>query len=166
VKARVNSVLSWPILNRSLALVVLVLLVVVVYSVASIQSDIDKAMSRQVNQAGTLPVQAVGLEMVTPMPLEECLRKVSGRDIFRLADVAGAGAASNAAPAAAEFKLVGVSVDGRDPKASMAIVRSKTPPQTFFVKVGDAVGNTGFTLDRVLADRAILKKQKQEIEVR
>ncbi len=163
-RASVHSLMSWPILNRILALVVLVLLVVVVYSVASIQSDVDKAVLRQVNQAGALPVQPAGIEAVTPLPVDEYLRKVSGRDIFRMAEAAGP--ASNAAPAAAEFRLVGVSLDGHDPKGSMAILRSKTSSQTFFVKVGDALGNTGFTLDRVLVDRAILKKQKQELEVR
>lgn len=163
-RGAINTRMNWPILNRALMLVVLVLLVAVVYSVASIQSDIDKAMVRQVNEAGSLTVQPAGLDVVTPLPFDEYLKKVSGRDIFRLAEASGS--ASNAAPVQAEFKLVGVSLDGRDAKKSMAILKSKASSQTFFVTVGDAVGNTGFTLDRVSADRAILKKQKQEIEVR
>jgi hypothetical protein len=165
VRVSAGTPMSGPILNRVLALVVLVLLVIVVYSVASVRSDIDKAMVRQLNQAGSVPVHPVGIEAVIPPPVDVYLGKVSGRDLFRLAEVEK-GALSNAPPAEAEFRLVGVSLDARDAKGSMAILRSKSSSQTFFVKVGEALGSTGFTLDRVLADRAILKKQKQEIEVR
>jgi hypothetical protein len=165
VRASAGALMRWPIINRALSLVVLVLLVIVVYSVASVRSDIDKAMVRQLNQAGSVPVHPVGIEAVIPPPVDVYLGKVSGRDLFRLAEVEK-GALSNAPPAEAEFRLVGVSLDARDAKGSMAILRSKSSSQTFFVKVGEALGSTGFTLDRVLADRAILKKQKQEIEVR
>ena len=165
VRLSVGRGIGWTTLNRGLALVVLVLLVVVVYSVASIQTGVDRAMASQAEEAGSNPVQPPNPEPAKGPSLEECLQKVSGRDIFQPVEAAVVGE-TNAAPKQVEFKLVGVSVDSKVPSASMAILRSRASSQTFFVKVGDMLGDTGYTLDRVLPDRAVLKKQKQELEVK
>ncbi len=157
---------GWPLANRVLALVVLVLLVLVVYSIASIQSGIEADLVRQVNEAGELAAVPVGDAPLKAPELDGILQKVQVRDIFQPLEVTGTTTNSPGGEKKTDFKLVGVSIDTKTPEATMAILRNKTSSQTFFVKVGEALGDTGYTLGRVLADHVILKKQKQEIEVR
>jgi type II secretory pathway component PulC len=64
------------------------------------------------------------------------------------------------------LKLVGISMDTAVPEESLAIIRNKVDSKTYFVKVGESVGDTGIILARVLADRVILKSQKQELELK
>jgi len=158
--------LGWPLANRALALVVLVLIVAVVYSIASIQSGIDTAMASQVSEAGELAVVPVGDEPPKPPDLDKILQKVAVRDIFQPLEAAVTATNAPAGGKTTDFKLVGVSIDAKTPEATMAILRNKASAQTYFVKVGEALGDTGYTLGRVLSDHVILKKQKQEIEVR
>ncbi len=156
---------GWSLVNRGLALVVLVLVVVVVYSIASIPTDVENAMARQVEGEGSLSDGArATVEVARTVPVDEYLQKVSGRDVFQTVEPGGT--TTNLPGAVQEFKLMGVSIDTNAPDSSMAILRSKTTSRTYFVKPGEALGDTGFTLGRVMADRAILKKQQQEIEVR
>ena len=48
----------------------------------------------------------------------------------------------------------------------MAIIRGKADSKTYFVKLGQTVGDTDYVLDRVLPDRIILKQRKQEYELK
>jgi hypothetical protein len=158
------------LVNRSLAVVVLVLVILVVYSIASIRSEVAAEVQRQKNGAGEMPM---GTFVATnePLPtLESFLDKASRRDLFALAGAGGGPAPTNAVPVkvekSADLKLMGVSLDSAEPGESIAIIKNKPDSKTFFVKVGQAVGETGYTLQRVMPDRVVLKSKKQELELK
>lgn len=157
------------LLNRILGVVVLVLVGVVFYSVASIRPGIAKALERQISGAGSLSVTPAVITNEGAISVEACLDKVSGRNIFVVkAKEQGGGAAAKAESAGApkELKLVAVSMDSASPADSMAIIRSKSDSKTYFVKTGQTVGDTDYVLDRVLVDRVVLKLRKQEFELK
>ncbi len=155
--------------NRVLAVVVLALLVLVVYSVASSRSVVGKALDRQVSGAGSLSVSShVVLE--DPIPrLELYLEKISARDLLaeyvvkKPGEVAGAPEITGAPK---DLKLVAVSVDSASDGESMAIIKSKADSKTYFVKQGQTVGGTDYVLEKVLADRIVLKLRKQQYELK
>lgn len=154
------------LVNRMLALVVLVLLVMVVYSVASIRSDVDGELQK-VLSAGSLRWEPLTGHNAALPPLEQYLARVSGRDIFMPLGVA---ATTNVVTVTVgkvgDLKLVGISADEAVPDESLAIIRNKVEAKTYFVKIGQTVGDTGLTLARVLTDRVVLKSQKQEVELK
>lgn len=152
--------------NRVLAVVVLVLLVGVVYSIAAIRSDVVKRVSELRDGAGVQPAGVAIVSQEAPPPVDVFLDKVAARDVFQSSAEATTSTVTVAQGQVADLKLVGVSIDSASEDESMAIIRNKADSKTFFVKVGEAVGETGYTLGRVLADRAILKIRKQEIELR
>jgi hypothetical protein len=153
--------------NRVLGLVVLVLLVLVVYSVASIQADVAEEVAKQVAGAGTFPLAPLIVTSQTVPSLDYYLEKVSRRNIFaRLGPQFPPVTPIKDMGKAADLKLVGVSLDTVSPEESLAIIRSKPDSKMHFVKLGQAVGDTGLTLERVLPDRVILKGNKQEFELK
>jgi hypothetical protein len=150
--------------NKVLAGVVLVLLVVVVYSVASIRTDVAagwKQLEAGVEAPTAMP-SAVLAEVLPPV--ESFIEKVTVRNVFL-----PKGTVSTAAtPAAltgkvADLKLMGVSIDNSASDQSMAIIRNKAESKTYFVDRGQTVGDTGYTLEKVLPDHVVLKMGRQEI---
>ena len=152
--------------NRVLAAVVLVLLVGVAYSIASIRSDNAERVVELRDGAGVQPVGVAVVNRESPPPVEAFLDKIAVRDLFQSSGNAVTSSVSVAQGQVSDLKLVGVSIDSASDVESMAIIRNKADSKTYFVKTGQAVGETGYTLGRVLADRAILKIRKQEIELR
>lgn len=153
--------------NRVLAGVVLVLLVVVVYSVASIRADVDSEGSRLESGAGTLPIVTATIFKESLPSVDALLEKMAVRNVFQPKEAAAATATGAALQGkVADLKLLGVSLDSAADAESMAIIRNKAESRTYFVKKGQLVGDTGYTLERVLSDHAVLKKGKQEIELK
>jgi len=156
------------ILNRALAVVVLGLIVVIFYAVMSIKPGIAKELERQIEGAGSLSVTLQTIVEETVPSLDFYLDKVSARNPFVAKGVAGpsGSVAAEKAGAPKDLKLMAVSVDGASPADSMAIIKNKTDSKTYFVKLGQTVGDTDFVLDKVLADRIVLKQRKQEYELK
>lgn len=153
--------------NRVLAGVVLVLLVVVVYSVASIRADVDSEGVRLESGAGALPIVTATIFKESLPSVDTFLEKVAVRDVFQPKEAAAATATASVLQGkVADLKLLGVSMDSAAAEESMAIIRNKAESRTYFVKKGQLVGDTGYTLERVLSDHAVLKKGKQEIELK
>ena len=156
-------------LNRVLAAVVLALLAIVVYSIASIRPGIGKALDRQISGAGSLSLAPqVVIEEKVPR-LEMYLEKISVRDILAEFVVPKPGevvAKPEIAGAPKDLKLVAVSVDSASAEDSMAIIKSKADSKTYFVKAGQTVGDTEYVLEKVLADRVVLKLKKQQYELK
>ncbi len=163
---RTGGALGLVFANRVLAVVVLVLLVGVVYSIASIQSDVGGRVRALKEGSGVQPVAVAVVARETPLPVETFLDRVSVRDVFLPSMETTTTGVAVVQGKAADLKLVGVSLDTSKAEDSMAIIRNKAESKTYFVKQGQAVGETGYTLERVLSDRAILKMRKQEIELR
>lgn len=157
------------LLNRVLAVVVLALLVLVVYSVASSRSVVGEAIARQVSGAGSLSVHPqVVLEDQVPK-LELYLEKINARDILAEYVVKKPGdpvGQPEVEGAPKDLKLVAVSVDSASDGDSMAIIKSKADSKTYFVKQGQTVGGTDYVLDKVLADRVVLKLRKKQYELK
>lgn len=152
--------------NRVLALVVLVLMILVVYSVTSIRADVAEEVAKQVSGVGSVPSAPLILPNDVVPPLDFYLEKVAKRDIFlRPGDQMPT---TNAVPVerTEDLKLVAVSIDTASPAESMAIIKSKTSAKTHVVKVGQGIGSTGFTLERVLPDHVVVKNNKQEFELK
>jgi len=153
--------------NRVLAGVVLVLLVLVVYSVASIRADVAAEGEQLKEGAGAQPVVPAAVFKDSLPSVDAFLEKVSGRDVFMQT---GAGVTTSTVAVlqgkVADLKLLGVSIDSSADVESMAIIRNKAESKTYFVNRGQTVGDTGYTLEKVLADRAVLKMGKQEIELK
>ena len=156
------------LLNRILAVVVLFLVGCVFYSVASIRPEIAKALEMQIRGAGSVSVAPAVVSNDGVIPVESYLEKVSARNIFVPRVIEKDGSVVKVEPAGApkDLKLVGVSVDADVPAESMAIIRGKADSKTYFVKLGQTVGDTDYVLDRVLPDRIILKQRKQEYELK
>ena len=160
--------MGMTLLNRVLAVVVLVLLIGVVYSIASIRAGVAEELAVQIAGAGEMPLMPLVSTNVSVPPLDYYLGVVAKRDLFGLPAAPGQ-VVTNAVPVLQEksdLKLMGVSLDAVEPSDSMAIIKNKPDSKTYFVKVGQAVGDTGFTLQRVLSDRVVLKSKKQELELK
>jgi hypothetical protein len=144
---------------------VLVLVLIVVYSAASLKSGLGAALAAQ--EAAAAREQVVMPKVVEPPvpPIEDFLSK-GERNVFVPVGVPTTGTNVAEGVKSAEYMLVGVSVDPASPKDTMAIIKDKTTGLTHFVKAGEAVGKTDGVVDRIFADRVIVKKQKQEIELR
>jgi hypothetical protein len=154
------------VLNRTLGLVVLVLLIVVVYSAASVRSDVASRLREQMDGAGDLHPPSATVEMAPTPPAEQFLAKIATRSLFVSPVVVTNEIKPDLAAAVKDLKLMGISLDPKTPAESMIIIRNKALSQTYFVKPGQVVGETGLVLDRILSDRAVLKQKKQEIELR
>lgn len=166
VSPRAGGLQGLVLTNRVLAAVVLVLLAGVVYSIASIRSDVLQRVSGLKEGAGVQPAGVAVVSQESPPPVEVFLDRVAVRDVFQSSAEATTSTVTAAQGQVADLKLVGVSIDSASESESMAIIRNKADSKTYFVKTGEAVGETGYTLGRVLVDRAILKIRKQEIELR
>jgi type II secretory pathway component PulC len=153
--------------NRVLAGVVLVLLVAVVYSIASIKTDVTSAGGQL--ESGVIAQPVVAAMIINePLPsVDVYLEKLKDRNVFLPNDaVVTTSAVAVLTGKVADLKLLGVSIDSAADEESMAIIKNKAESRTYFVKKGQMVGDTGYSLERVLSDRAILKKGKQEIELK
>lgn len=157
------------LLNRVLAVVVLVLLVVVVYSLVSIRTGVADELAKQIAGAGEMPLMPlVSTNEVIP-PLDYYLGAVDKRgDLFGSRPTQTQGGTNSPAvlPEKSDLMLMGVSLDAAMPTESMAIIKHKPSSKTYFVKMGEGVGDTGFILQHVLADHVVLKSKKQELELK
>jgi hypothetical protein len=158
------------ITNRVLAVVVMLLIVVVFYSVAGTQRGIKDELQRQMSGAGEMSVRPLVISDEPVPPVDVFVDKVNTRNFFSPKVVEkGREAGSEAAVPAGltkDFKLVAVSLDSATPSESMAIIKNKADSKTYFVKLGESVGDTGLVLSKVLADRIVLKQRKQEFELK
>ena len=166
--ARGSGPMTVTFVHRFLGLVVvLVLLLFVLYSIASVKPDVARAAAAQAAEIGSAPAAAPLVNRGPYPPVTNFIDRVAGRNIFLPGGVSPVG--TNAPPKAGGelgLKLVGVSIDSVSAQDSMAIIKSKTGSQTYFVKQGQTVGETGATLDRIFPDHVIVKYQRQELELR
>jgi hypothetical protein len=157
------------LVNRVLVFVVLVLLILVVYSIASIRSDVAAEIQKQIQVAGEIPMGSFVAANEAVPTLDSLIDKVGARNIFLGVTKGGSGGDANASSdkveKSSDLKLMGVSVDSAEPGESIAIIKNKPDSKTYFVKIGQAVGETGYVLQRVLPDRVVLKGRKQEFEL-
>lgn len=155
------------LLNRSLAVLVLGLIVGVFFAVMSIKPGIAKELERQIDGAGSLSVTPQMIVEESIPVLDFYLDKVATRNPF-IARVPPPlpGEKVEKAGAPKDLKLMAVSVDAASPADSMAIIKSKTDSKTYFVKLGQTVGDTNYQLEKVLEDRIVLKMGKQEFELK
>jgi hypothetical protein len=157
------------ITNRVLAVMVVLLIVAVFCSVAGTQRGVDNEIQKQMNGAGEMSVTPVAISD-EPVPAAEFfLEKVSTRNFFspKTAEKGKTGAdVPETLGLAKDLKLVAVSMDAATASESMAIIKIKADSKTYFVKIGENVGDTGFVLTKVLADRIVLKQRKQEFELK
>lgn len=157
------------VLNRILGGVVLVLGVMVFYSVAGMQRSIDVDVQRQVNGAGVMAVTSLSVPDDPVPPVDFFLEKVGVRDFFvpKLASKEKSGSVTpEPTGMAKDLTLVAVSMDSAAESDSMAIIKNKSNSKTYFVKVGESVGDTGFVLEKVLVDRIVLEQRKQKFELK
>lgn len=158
------------ITNRVLGVLVVLLIVAVFYSVAGTERSINAEIQKQLKGAGEMSVAQVAVSE-EPLPsVEDLVTKVSKRNYFAPVTFekgsAGVGAPVVVAGALKDLKLVAVSMDAATPSESMGIVKNKADSKTYFVKVGESVGDTGYVLVKVLTDRLVLKQGKQEVELK
>jgi hypothetical protein len=165
--ARSTGPMTVAFVNRFLVLVVLVLLLFVLYSIASVKSDVARETAAQAAEVGSAPVTTPIVTRGPYPPVTNFIDAVAVRDIFRPggAPQTGTNVVGKAGGELA-LKLVGVSIDSASAQESMAIIKSKTGTQTYFVKQGQTVGETGATLERIFPDHVIVKYQRQELELR
>ncbi len=158
---------GFGVLNRALGMVVLVLLVAVVYSGASIRSEVGEALKRQKEGAGGMPLVPGALDREVLPPLEDTVVKAAGRNFFLPPkQVSGVTNAPPGFESLKDLKLIGVSLDNAAPEKSMAIIKNKATSKTLFVTPGQTVGDTGLVLVRVSGDRAIVRHKKAERELK
>lgn len=139
---------------------------------------IDFVMARVVSPAGPAESGAVVLtasDMPKPMllePLDNFNRKIGSRNVFfATAPAASTGNKTGTpTPAVAEniknFKLMGVSIDPTTVEESMVILSDAKSGKTYFVKVGQRIGETDMSVAKVYADHVTIKNQKEEMELR
>ena len=157
------------ITNRVLAVMVMLLIVLVFYSVAGTQRGINDDIQRQISGAGEMSVTPLAI-VDEPIPaVDFFVDKVSTRNFF-VPKVTEKMKDGTDVPVTAgltkDLKLVAVSMDAKTASESMAIIKSKVDSKTYFVKIGESVGDTGFVLTKVLTDRIVLKQRKQEFELK
>jgi type II secretory pathway component PulC len=126
-------------------------------------------IQKQIQVAGEMPMgSSVAANEAVPT-LDSLIDKVGGRNIFGVLTKGGGGGDTNIPPdkveKSSDLKLMGISLDSAEPGESIAIIKNKPDSKTYFVKIGQAVGDTGYTLQRVLPDRVVLKGRKQELEL-
>lgn len=157
------------LLNRGLAVLVLGLIVGVFFAVMSIKPGIAKELERQIDGAGSLSVTPQMIVEESIPVLDFYLDKITTRNPF-IARVQpgpdGVPVKVEKAGAPKDLKLMAVSVDAASPADSMAIIKSKTDSKTYFVKLGQTVGDTNYQLEKVMDDRIVLKMGKQEFELK
>jgi hypothetical protein len=156
------------ILNRVMTVLVIGLIAVVFYSIMSIRPGIAQDLSRQIEGAGSLAVAPQTIVAEEIPALDIYLEKVGSRSLFasKMIPKQGDPVAIEKAGAPKDFSLVAVSMDSASPADSMAIIKNKSDSKTYFVKLGQTVGSTDYVLDRVLADRIVLKQKKMEFELK
>jgi len=155
--------------NRMLAAMVMLLMVAVFYSVAGTQRSIDADIQRQLSGAGEMAVIPLAITDETVPSVEVLLEKVGSRNFFspKLSEKGKSGTdMPEPSGAVKDLKLVAVSLDATTASESMAIIKTKADSKTHFVKMGESVGDTGFVLTKVLADRIVLRQRKQEFELK
>lgn len=155
--------------NRVLAAMVMLLIVAVFYSVAGTQRSIDADIQRQMSGAGEMAVIPLAIADETVPSVEVLLEKVGSRNFFspKPSEKGKSGTdIPEATGAVKDLKLVAVSLDATTDSESMAIIKTKADSKTHFVKLGESVGDTGFVLTKVLADRIVLRQRKQEFELK
>ena len=155
--------------NRVLAAMVMLLIVAVFYSVAGTQRSIDADIQRQMSGVGEMAVIPLAIADETVPSVEVLLEKVGSRNFFspKLSEKGKSGTdITEPSGAVKDLKLVAVSLDATTASESMAIIKTKADSKTHFVKMGESVGDTGFVLTKVLADRIVLKQRKQEFELK
>lgn len=105
-------------------------------------------------------------------PLDVLMQKTGTRNLFLLpapvADNKTDKADKTPKPdkPAANFKLMGVSLDSRQPEESMALIRDQASGNTYFLKTGQRLADSEFTLGPIRAESVMLKTQRGEIELR
>ncbi|MEI6788943.1 MAG: hypothetical protein WCL49_10755 [bacterium] len=156
------------ILNRVMTVLVIGLIAVVFYSIMSIRPGIAQDLSRQIEGAGSLAVVPQTIVAEEIPALDIYLEKVGSRSLFasKMIPKPGDTVVIEKAGALKDLSLVAVSMDSASPADSMAIIKNKTDSKTYFVKLGQTVGSTDYVLDRVLADRIVLKQKKLEFELK
>jgi hypothetical protein len=159
---------SLTILNRVMTVLVVGLIAVVFYGIMSIRPGIAQELNRQIEGAGSLAVMPQAIVEEGVPALEAYLEKVGSRNLFiaKVISPNGDPVVVEKAGAPKDLSLVAVSMDTSSPADSMAIIKNKTDSKTYFVKLGQTVGSTDYVLDRVLADRIVLKQKKMEFELK
>jgi hypothetical protein len=105
-------------------------------------------------------------------PMDTLMQKVGDRNLFNLPakPVDNKTDKTDRAPKvekpAANFKLMGVSPDDKHPEESMAIIHDQTSGNTYFLKSGQRLADTEYTLGAIRAESVILKTLKGEMELR
>jgi len=105
-------------------------------------------------------------------PMETLMQKVGDRNLFNLPakSVDNKSDKPDRTPKvekpAANFKLMGVSPDDKHPDESMAIIHDQTSGNTYFLKTGQRLADTEYTLGVIRAESVMLKTQKGEMELR
>jgi hypothetical protein len=121
------------------------------------------------NGAGEMSVTPIAISD-EPVPAAEFFQeKVSSRNFFAPRTVEKGKTGTDVPETLGltkDLKLVAVSMDATTASDSMAIIKTKADSKTYFVKIGENVGDTGFVLTKVLADRIVLKQRKQEFELK
>jgi type II secretory pathway component PulC len=157
------------ITNRVLAAVAMLILVAVFYSVAGAQRGIAEDVQKQIAGVGEMAVSPVTLPDVSVPAVDGLLEIVGRRNFFvpKLAEKDNSGAVVPVTAALTkDLKLVAISMDAAMASESMAIIKSKADSKTYFVKIGENVGDTEFVLTKVMADRIVLRQRKQEFELK
>lgn len=160
--------------NRYLLVAALVLIGVVVADFVTASSSATQAM--QVLPGGTgVQSSRIGGTIATLGALESYQLRLAQRNIFLPfapppeRPTPGAGkVASNPAlppPPPTDLKLLAIAMDANEAE-SMAIIADLSAKQTYFVKTGQPIGETGITLQKVLSDHVQLKTSKGETSLR
>jgi hypothetical protein len=154
-----------------LGVVVLVLLGAVAYSIGSVQNDLQDLYKRlERGEGGTVDYRPVRVQETPLKPVEAYVESVRVRDITL---PPGTEPSTNAVAKktdleqkAANWKLLGVSLDREMESESMALIRDKSGQTTHFLKQGQRIGDSGVVVERILPDRVILKQDEEEHELR
>lgn len=105
-------------------------------------------------------------------PLDTLMQKIGDRNLFtlppKLADnkTDKPDKFTKVEKPTANFKLMGVSLDSKQPEESMAIIREQTSGNTYFLKTGQRLADSDFMLGPIRAESVILKTQRGELELR
>lgn len=151
------------VVNRCLFLIALVLLGAVIYDL--LLAKTGGAVS--VPNGGVGNKAPVTAWKVTPLnPVNVYTDLAAKRDIWKqMGGEKGGGGDGEQLPQPVKtsFKLVALSIDRGSPAESMAIIADQS--RTYFVKSGQPLGETGYTLEKVFDDRVILKSRKGEVNL-
>ena len=153
--------------NRILLAAVLAGIVVVAYDLWA-----DRPVAPAMGESDSAVVET--FPQPEPVPtLAQLMAKVGDRNLFDVPDAPAPKpdqerrTDKTAAPEAAKnFKLMGVSLDERQPAESMALIRDQATGNTYFLKVGQRVADSDFVLGSIRSESVTLKTQKGELELR